>query len=187
MSGEDTRHPGGDASSFKSGSSAIGEIRASRSSRCRPAPQLHDERKEAALAEFRVMTWNVENLFDVGDEDGPESDAQLKAKFDSLAAVINEQEPHVLGLQEIGSESALARLQTKLTPTMPYRTFAPPDDRGIRVGVLSRRVLHDVTEIRPFPGGLLQIQVGDDPPGPDGPRTMSQMGRAALQVTVRAS
>jgi hypothetical protein len=35
--------------------------------------------------------------------------------------------------------------------------------------------------------GLLPIQVGDDPVGPDGPRMMNQMGRGALRVTVRAS
>ena len=42
-------------------------------------------------------------------------------------------------------------------------------------------------EIRPFPAELLPIQVGDDPPGPGRPETMSQMGRAALHVTVRAN
>jgi hypothetical protein len=131
------------------------------------------------------MTWNVENLFDVGDEYGPETEAQLNAKLDSLAAVINEREPHLLGLQEIGSETALVHLQAKLDPPMSHRALAAPDDRGIRVGFLGRRVLHDVTEIRPFPGALLPIQVGDDPPGAHGPPTMSEMGRAALQVTVR--
>jgi hypothetical protein len=48
-------------------------------------------------------------------------------------------------------------------------------------------VLHDRVEIRPFPAGLLPIQVGDDPAGPDGPRMMNRMGRGALPVTVRAS
>jgi hypothetical protein len=53
---------------------------------------------------------------------------------------------------------------------MPHRALANPDDRGIRVGFISRRVLHDPLEIRMFPDGLLPIQVGDDPPGADGPR-----------------
>jgi hypothetical protein len=48
------------------------------------------------MAQFRVMTWNVENLFDVGDDDGPETQAEFNAKLDSLASAINEQEPHVL-------------------------------------------------------------------------------------------
>ncbi len=26
------------------------------------------------MSQFRVMSWNVENLFDVGDEDGPRID-----------------------------------------------------------------------------------------------------------------
>jgi hypothetical protein len=55
------------------------------------------------------------------------------------------------------------------------------------VAFISRRVLHDPIQIRPFPVGLLPVQVGDDPPGPDGPRLMNQMGRGALQVTVRAN
>ena len=139
------------------------------------------------MPQFRVMSWNVENLFDVGDEDGPDTQAELKAKIESLRSVIDEQKPHVLGLQEIGSETALGRLQAALKTPMPHRAVAAPDERGIRVAFLSRRVLHDPIQIRPFPGGLLPVQVGDDPPGPDGPRTMNLMGRAALQVTVRAS
>jgi endonuclease/exonuclease/phosphatase family metal-dependent hydrolase len=139
------------------------------------------------VGEFRVMSWNVENLFDVGDEDGPETQAQLTAKIASLKTVIDEQEPHVVALQEVGSESALARLQAALAVPMPHRELAPPGDRGIRVGFISRRVLHDRTEIRPFPPMLLPVQVGDDPAGPDGPRMMNQMGRAALGVTVRAN
>lgn len=139
------------------------------------------------MTQFRVMTWNVENLFDVGDEDGPENAAELGVKIESLRALIDAQAPHVVALQEIGSESALARLQAALTEPMPHRALAQPDDRGIRVGFISKRVLHDPTEIRPFPTGLLPVQVGDDPPGASGPRTMSQMGRPALQVTVRAN
>jgi hypothetical protein len=59
------------------------------------------------VARFTVMTWNVENLFDLGDEDAPATQAELKAKIESLSAVVDEQKPHVPGLQEIGSESAL--------------------------------------------------------------------------------
>ena len=66
------------------------------------------------MAQFRVMTWNVENLFDVGDEDGPKTQAQFAAKIESLRAVIDAQQPHVLALQEVGSESALGKLQAAL-------------------------------------------------------------------------
>ena len=45
------------------------------------------------MAQFRVMTWNVENLFDVGDDDGPKTQAQFAAKIESLRAVIDAQQP----------------------------------------------------------------------------------------------
>jgi len=112
------------------------------------------------MAQFRVMTWNVENLFGVGGEDGPETEVELDAKIESLRAVIDAQNPHVLALQEIGSESALARLQQALAVAMPHRELGKPDKRGIRVAFISRRTLHDRVEIQPFPPGLLPIQVG---------------------------
>lgn len=130
------------------------------------------------------MSWNVENLFDVGAEDGPETEAELAAKIESLRAVIDAQRPHVLGLQEIGSESVLERLQAALTQPLPYRAVAEPDERGIRVAFISRLEIRDPTQIRALPAELLPVQVGDEPPGPERPPTMSQMGRAALRVTV---
>jgi predicted extracellular nuclease len=131
------------------------------------------------------MTWNVENLFEVGADDGPETEAQLAAKIESLRAVIDAQRPDVLGVQEIGSESALGRLQAALGQPLPHSALAAPDERGIRVAFVSRLELHEPTEIRAFPAELLPVQVGDDPPGPEGARTMRRIGRAALQVTVR--
>ena len=107
--------------------------------------------------------------------------AKFAAKLESLRAVIDAQQPHVLALQEVGSESALGKLQAALEHKLPHRAVAEPDERGIRVAIISRRVLHDPVEIRPFPAGLLPVQVGDDPPGPDGPRMMNQMGRCSRQ------
>jgi endonuclease/exonuclease/phosphatase family metal-dependent hydrolase len=139
------------------------------------------------VAAFRVMTWNVENLFEVGDESGPQTNAELGAKIESLRAVIDAEEPHVLGLQEIGSEEALTRLQQALMAPMPHRHLGIADERGIRVAFISRSALSDPVDIQPFPAGLVPVQVGDDPEGPAGPRLMGQMGRGALQVTMRAN
>ena len=139
------------------------------------------------MGEFRVMTWNVQNLFEVGTEYGPDTQAEFAAKLASLATVIDDIEPDVLCLQEIGTDGALAALQDALGHSMEHRALGLPDDRGIRVGFLSTLVLNDLVDIRPFPAGLLPIQVGDDPDGPDGPRLMNQMGRGALQCTVRAN
>ncbi len=43
------------------------------------------------MSVFRVMSWNVENLFDVGDADGHDTQAELKAKIESLRSLIDEQ------------------------------------------------------------------------------------------------
>ena len=139
------------------------------------------------MAEVRVMTWNVQNLFVAGDDDGPNTAAEFNAKIASLVAVIDAAEPHVVALQELGTEPALVALQNALARPMPHRVLGQPDARGIRVGYLSTRVLRDVTDIRAFPGGLLPVQAGDDPPGAAGPRLMNTMGRGAQRVTIRAN
>jgi endonuclease/exonuclease/phosphatase family metal-dependent hydrolase len=133
------------------------------------------------------MTWNVENLFGLGDEEGPETEAELATKIASLRAVIDAEGPHILGLQEIGSDDALVRLQQALTTPMPHRHLGRADDRGICVAFISRSALNDPVDIQPFAAGLLPVQAGDDPEGPAGPRLMGQMGRGALRVTVRVN
>ena len=139
------------------------------------------------MSQFRVMTWNVQNLFEVGAEDGPDTTAEFNEKLRSLAELIDRTRPHIVALQELGTEPALVALQEALQWSMPHRMLGVPDGRGIRVGFLSTRVLRDPVFVRPFPPGLLPIQAGDDPEGPDGPRMLNQMGRGALQVSVRAN
>lgn len=139
------------------------------------------------MAELRVMTWNVQNLFTPDHDSGPDTRGDFETKLESLATVIDEFRPHLLGLQEVGSQEALAALQGAPTHRMPHRALGEPDQRGIRVAFVSTRVLRDVTTIRNFPDGLLPIQVGDDPAGPAGPPLMNQMGRSGLQVTIRAN
>ncbi|MCH8991571.1 MAG: endonuclease/exonuclease/phosphatase family protein, partial [Acidobacteria bacterium] len=138
------------------------------------------------MAKFTVMTWNVQNLFlPTAEDGGPDTQTAFDQKLASLAAVIDAIKPHVLGLQEVGPNGALAALQAELTHPMPHSVEGEPDSRGIRVAFLSRRVLQDVRHIRPFPAGLLPIQSGDDPQGPEGPPMMNQMGRGGLDITVR--
>ena len=139
------------------------------------------------MGEFRVMTWNVQNLLEVGHDSGPDTTAELDAKIAALAAVIDTVEPHVLALQEVGTDTTLARLQGALTHTMRHRVLGVPDDRGIRVAYLSTRVIREPRNITFFPFGLLPVQAGDNPFGSAGPPTMDGMGRGALQITVRAN
>ena len=136
------------------------------------------------MTDFRVATWNVQNLFEAGTDDGPATAVQYDAKLASLAALIDQLQPHVLALQEVGPEPALVALQQALTLQMSHRLLGIADDRGIRCALLSTLPLSNAVNVRPFPTGLLPVQCGDDPEGPQGPRTMNQMGRGALQATV---
>lgn len=139
------------------------------------------------MAEFRVMTFNVQNLFPARHEFGPRTQSEFNAKIQSLAAVIEEAKPHVVGLQELGSEAALTALQDQLsTHRLRHRALSEPDSRGIRVGFISSRVLNDPTMIQMFPKGLLPVQSGDSS-GVTGPETRTGISRAALQVRVRAN
>ncbi|HET6918743.1 MAG TPA: endonuclease/exonuclease/phosphatase family protein, partial [Jiangellaceae bacterium] len=59
-----------------------------------------------------------------------------------------------------------------------HTALADPDGRGIRVGVLSRRAMTEVEQVRAFPGRLAPVQVDDDG------TTISELGRPALRVRV---
>jgi endonuclease/exonuclease/phosphatase family metal-dependent hydrolase len=135
------------------------------------------------MAELRVMTWNVENLFPVGHPDGPKTQAELDAKIASLAALIDAEKPDLLAMQEVGDPDTLAELQGALTHDMPHRQLSRhPDGRGIRVAVLGARDLGDPVHVREFPSRLQAVQVGD-PDADDEVPTLHHMGRGALQVT----
>src|SRR3954449_10997042 len=51
---------------------------------------------------FKVMTWNVENLFKPGAPSGAPNQDAYDTKIQQLAAAINDQVPDALALQEIG-------------------------------------------------------------------------------------
>jgi hypothetical protein len=62
---------------------------------------------------FKVMTWNVENLFKPGAS-GPPTEAAYDAKLQGLAATINDEAPDALAVQEIGDPAALGDLVRRL-------------------------------------------------------------------------
>ncbi len=139
------------------------------------------------MAEFRIMTWNVQNLLGVGHESGPGTADRLEAKIASLTAVVDEARPHVLAVQEVGTADVMEQFQAALTWKLPHLALGRPDTRGIRVGFCSKRVIRDPIDVMAFPPGLLPVQTGDDPDGSAGPPTMDGMGRGALQITVTAN
>jgi hypothetical protein len=70
---------------------------------------------------FKIMTWNVENLFKPGASSGPSTQAIFDAKIQGLASTINAQVPDALTLQEIGDPAALDDLVQHLQGTWHRR------------------------------------------------------------------
>ena len=130
-----------------------------------------------------VGTWNLENLFRPGGAFGPKDKAVYDAKLEALAATINASSPDVLGVQEVGEPEALADLVALLTGT--WHTVLSShfdDDHPIRVAVLSRHPLQQITDTAAFKPPLQPIQIDDDPQ-----HDVAEMGRGVLGVDVTIS
>jgi predicted extracellular nuclease len=135
------------------------------------------------MTTFKVMTWNVENLFRVGNPAGPKTKKEYAAKLESLAHVILELDADVLAVQEVGQEAAFDDLLALLKDRYPYtRLSLHPDPRGIRVGFLSKLVIEASEDLVDFPiGGLPSV------PGVDGKGNLisvTTFGRGALRIQV---
>ena len=127
---------------------------------------------------FKVMTWNVENLFRPGGADGPATEAVYQQKLQGLAAMINARAPDALSVQEIGDPAALADLVALLNGSWHQRVSNHPDQRHIRVAWLSQHAISDPEDILAFPPHLQAVQTNDDG------TTISKMGRGAVAVTI---
>jgi endonuclease/exonuclease/phosphatase family metal-dependent hydrolase len=129
---------------------------------------------------FKVMTWNVENLFRPGADGGPTSETVYQDKLAGLAGTINAQAPDALSLQEVGDPAALDDLVQLLTGTWHRRVSQHPDQRHIRVAWLSQRDISDGEDILAFPAGLRPVQVDDSG------ATLGVMGRGAVAITLQS-
>ncbi len=91
---------------------------------------------------FKVMTWNVRDLFDeVNDawQDPVLSSREVDAKLERLARVIRAANPDILALQEVEKKELLARLNAKLSNALPHQVLERTyDPRGINVALMSR-------------------------------------------------
>ncbi|WP_328497011.1 endonuclease/exonuclease/phosphatase family protein [Streptomyces sp. NBC_00414] len=121
-------------------------------------------------------TWNLENLYRPGGEFGPRTEAAYRAKLTTLARVVGELDPTLLGVQEVGDPAALEDLAGTLDGDWHIVLSAHPDSRGIRVGFLSRLAPRTITDTNEFPVPLRPVQGDDD--GEPVPRT----GRGLLAV-----
>jgi endonuclease/exonuclease/phosphatase family metal-dependent hydrolase len=109
-----------------------------------------------------VATWNLENLFLPGTEFGPSSQEVYEEKLAALAEVIAGIGPDVLAVQEVGSPEALDDLVERLPGEWRVVLSELPDERGIRVGFVSRLAFEDAEDVQAFPRPLRPVQVGDD-------------------------
>ncbi|WP_404786429.1 endonuclease/exonuclease/phosphatase family protein [Altericista sp. CCNU0014] len=136
------------------------------------------------MPKFKVMTWNVENLFQLGAVGGPKTEAEYRQKLSSLAEVILNLAPDVLALQEIGSAEALSDLGELLAGKYPHRQLsANPDGRGIRVGFLSTLKIEEREEIIDFPAvGLPSVPGIDARANLD---SVTRLSRGALRILVK--
>jgi endonuclease/exonuclease/phosphatase family metal-dependent hydrolase len=126
---------------------------------------------------FKVMTWNLENLFRPGSADGPTSDSVYQEKIAGLAATINAQAPDALSVQEVGDPDALSDVIDLLDGHWHRRISHHPDHRHIRVAWLTKRPITDDVDVVAFSDHLQPVQVDD------AGNTISEMGRGAVAVT----
>ena len=109
-----------------------------------------------------VASWNLENLFLPGTEYGPTSQEVYDEKLAALARVIADIDPDVLAVQEVGSPEAIDDLVDRLSGEWHVALSQLPDERGIRVGFVSRLGFDDTEELQAFPSPLAAVQIDDD-------------------------
>jgi endonuclease/exonuclease/phosphatase family metal-dependent hydrolase len=109
-----------------------------------------------------TATWNLENLFPPGTEFGPTSQDVYEDKLAGLARVIADIDPDVLAVQEVGPDEAMQDLVDRLPGDWHVALSQLPDERGIRVGFMSRLPLEDAEDVQAFPRPVRPVQVDDD-------------------------
>ena len=139
------------------------------------------------MPQLKVMTWNVENLFDpnvntrLSDAELITRRATYDAKIGLLSRVITTENPDLIGFQEIGNVSALEALQASLGNYPHLEVSRFPDGRGIRNAFLSKHAITSRRDIVDFPAGVSQLIFSLD--GYGNARPVTRLGRGALQVS----
>jgi endonuclease/exonuclease/phosphatase family metal-dependent hydrolase len=135
------------------------------------------------VATFKIMTWNVENLFRPSPGAPAEDQQRFQDKLTLLSVVITQLAPDVVALQEVGGDEPLLDLQQALGAAYPHRRASNfPDQRGIRVAFLSKLPFESPTDFEDFPPGPA-LDIHDLTPS-GGSEPLTHMGRGALQVDV---
>jgi len=105
---------------------------------------------------FKLLTFNVHNLGRADNSD----DRTYRAKIDYLTDVLRRIDPDVAVIDEVREPESFDELADRLG-TYPYRFLgdAPPVNRKIQTGILSRLPILEQGQWREFPAAL---------PGPEG-------------------
>lgn len=136
------------------------------------------------MTRFKVMTWNLENLFRPGSESGPKNQTEFLQKLNSLAAVILQLDPEVLAVQEVGGIEPVQDLADQLQGRYPHIQLSNnPDRRGIRVGFLSKLPVEESEDIVDFPQAGIPEVPGIDRQG--NLDNLTRLGRGALRILVK--
>lgn len=134
------------------------------------------------MTTFKVMTWNLENLFQPDPNDAEEIQ-EYQAKLQSLSQVINHLAADVIGVQEVGSPEAFDDLINQLNGQYPHsQVSTQPDRRGIRVGFFSKLPIEDSENFVEFPPQGLASVPGIDSNG--NPTEVTRLSRGVLRITV---
>lgn len=136
------------------------------------------------MVTFKVVTWNLENLYRPNSQFGPKTQDEFEQKLDCLTKIISDLDADVVALQEVGSKDAFEDLVKSLAGRYPHTQLsAKPDSRGIRVGFLSKLAIEEHEDIVDFPKlGLPSVQSTAGEADPDG---ITQLSRGALRVLVK--
>jgi predicted extracellular nuclease len=132
---------------------------------------------------FKVMTWNVENLFLPSKQSGPKTEAAYQEKLKSLSDVILAIDPDVLGVQEIGDAEAFDALNSLLKNRYPHSYVSRSLDSRIRVGFLAKLKIEEQEEIADLPIGGISKIIGYLPENDR--QEISQLSRAAVRILVK--
>lgn len=133
---------------------------------------------------MKLMTWNVENLFRPGGKhDGVTDPALYEQKIKNLAAMIADDDPDVVALQEVGDPAALDDLLARL-PRMSRKPIVSTQydhSRPIRVAALLRRgvATSDIEDLYKLPEHMVTGVPASDVPG----KMIETMRRGALAFT----
>ena len=142
------------------------------------------------MADLTVMTWNIQSSFPAGHGNGPATQQEYDDKVAGLAEVINAVAPDVLALQEVGPEQVLADLNAACSVDFDNRLAGIPDARGIRVALLSPRLLSNRVDLTTYPLGVVPVQsrdlIFDDPATAENEALSDALGRGVLSAAVSA-